>query len=68
MNYNKLQSLLPNDELHYNDSNKSEFILYEFTIDNFDTTIEILNNNNIKLCLLIIIVVLTSTKQRWANQ
>ena len=48
MNYNKLQSLLPNDELHYNDSNKSEFILYEFTIDHFDTTIEILNNNNIK--------------------
>ena len=48
MNYNKLQSLLPNDELHYNESNKSEFILYEFTIDNFDTTIEILNTNNIK--------------------
>jgi hypothetical protein len=48
MTFTKLQSLLPNDEIHYNDNNKSEFILYENTIDDFYNTIEILNNNNIK--------------------
>ena len=48
MNFTKLQLLLMNDELHYNESNKSEFILYENTIDDFYNTIEILNNNNIK--------------------
>ena len=48
MTYNKLQSLLPNDEIHYNDNNKSEFILYENTIDDFYNTLKILNNNNIK--------------------
>tara|TARA_R100001463_G_scaffold60880_1_gene113524 strand:+ start:1545 stop:1736 length:192 start_codon:yes stop_codon:yes gene_type:complete len=48
MTFNKLQSLLPNDEIHYNDNNKSEFILYENTIDDFYNTLEILNNNNIK--------------------
>ena len=48
MTFTKLQSLLPNDEIHYNDNNKSEFILYENTIDDFYNTIKILNNNNIK--------------------
>ena len=48
MTFNKLQSLLPNDEIHYNDNNKSEFILYENTIDDFYNTLKILNNNNIK--------------------
>jgi len=48
MTYNKLQSLLPNDEIHYNNNSTSEFILYENTIDDFYNTIEILNNNNIK--------------------
>ncbi len=48
MTFTKLQSLLPNDEIHYNDNNKSEFILYENTIDDFYNTLEILNNNNIK--------------------
>ncbi len=48
MTFTKLQSLLPNDEIHYNENNKSEFILYENTIDDFYNTLEILNNNNIK--------------------
>jgi len=48
MTYNKLQSLLPNDEIHYNNNSTSEFILYENTIDDFYNTIKILNNNNIK--------------------
>ncbi len=63
MTFNKLQSLLPNDELHYiSDStqffinnqinskqfNNNTFILFEYTIECFPETIEILNNNNIK--------------------
>ncbi len=67
MNYNKLQSLLPNDELHYiSDSTQffidnkinskkfkdNTFILFEYTIEYFPETIEILNNNNIKYTIL----------------
>ena len=48
MNYTQLQLLLMNDELHYNESNKSEFILYENTCHDFNNTIKILNDNNIK--------------------
>ena len=62
MNYNKLQSLLPNDELHYiSDStqffidnqikskkfNNNTFILFEYTIEDFNTTINTLKSNNI---------------------
>ena len=62
MTYNKLQSLLPNDELHYiSDStqffidnqikskkfNNNTFILFEYTIDDYNKTIEILTTNNI---------------------
>jgi hypothetical protein len=66
MNYNKLQSLLPNDELHYisdstqffidNKINPSEnyifdelntFILFEYTIEDFNNTINTLKSNNI---------------------
>jgi len=47
MNFTQLQLLLQNDELHYNESNKSEFILYENTIHDFYHTIDILNDNNI---------------------
>ena len=48
MNYTQLQLLLMNDELHYNESNKSEFILYENTCFDFNDTLKILNDNNIK--------------------
>ena len=48
MNFTQLQLLLMNDELHYNESNKSKFILYEYTIHDFDETRKILRNNNIK--------------------
>ncbi len=48
MNYTQLQLLLMNDELHYNASNKSEFILYETTCHDFNDTLKILNDNNIK--------------------
>tara|TARA_R100000655_G_scaffold106310_3_gene155453 strand:+ start:1197 stop:1454 length:258 start_codon:yes stop_codon:yes gene_type:complete len=70
MNYEKLQSLLPNDEIHYLSDvvgdqgqeqysanvpqhtsilkQKPEFILFEYTIDNFDTTRLTLRKNNIK--------------------
>ncbi len=48
MNYTQLQLLLMNDELHYNESNKSEFILYENTCYDFNDTLKILNDNNIK--------------------
>ena len=51
MTYNKLQSLLPNDEIHYNDNNKSEFILFENTIDDYYNTISILKSNNIKFTI-----------------
>ena len=47
MTFQYLQSLLPNDEIHYNDNNKSEFILYENTIDDYYNTINILKHNNI---------------------
>ena len=48
MTFTKLQSLLPNDEIDYNDNNKSEFILYENTCFDFNDTLKILNDNNIK--------------------
>jgi len=62
MTYNKLQSILPNDEIHYiSDSTQffidnkikskkfknNTFILFEYTIDYIDFTIEQLNKNNI---------------------
>ena len=65
MNYNKLQSLLPNDELHYiSDSTQffidnqipkenyifdelNTFILFEYTIEDFNHTTDTLTNNNI---------------------
>ena len=47
MTFQYLQSLLPNDEIHYNDNNKSEFILYENTIDDYYNTISILKHYNI---------------------
>ena len=63
MTYNKLQSILPNDEIHYiSDSTQffidnqikskqfknNEFILFEYTIECFPETIKSLNKNNIK--------------------
>ena len=63
MTYSKLQSILPNDEIHYiSDSTQffidnqikskqfknNEFILFEYTIDYFQDTIDRLNKNNIK--------------------
>ena len=62
MNYSKLQSILPNDEIHYiddsteffseNNINPNQFknntyILFEFTIECFPETIKQLNTNNI---------------------
>ena len=62
MTYNKLQSLLPSDEIHYiSDStqffidnqikskkfNNNTFILFEYTIEDFNTTINTLKSNNI---------------------
>jgi hypothetical protein len=62
MNYNKLQSILPNHEIHYiSDSTQffidnqikskqfknNTYILFEYTIDYFPHTIELLQNNNI---------------------
>ncbi len=62
MTYEKLQSILPNDEIHYisdctqffiDNKIKSKkfknntFILFEYTIDYIDFTIEQLNKNNI---------------------
>ena len=62
MTYNKLQSLLPSDEIHYiSDStqffidnqikskkfNNNTFILFENTIEDFTHTTDILTNNNI---------------------
>ena len=62
MNYSKLQSILPNDEIHYiddsteffseNNINSNQFknntyILFEFTIECFPETIKQLNTNNI---------------------
>ena len=63
MNYNTLQSILPNDEIHYisdatqffiDNKIKSKqfknntFILFEYTIDYIDNTLELLNKNNIQ--------------------
>ena len=63
MTYNNLQSILPNDEIHYiSDSTQffidnkikskqfknNTFILFEYTIDYIDNTLELLNKNNIK--------------------
>ena len=62
MTYEKLQSILPNDEIHYisdctqffiDNKIKSKqfknntFILFEYTIDYFPHTIELLQQNNI---------------------
>ena len=47
MTFQYLQSLLPNDEIHYNNNHSSEFILYENTIDDYYNTINILKHNNI---------------------
>ena len=47
MNFTQLQLLLQNDELHYNDSNTSKFILYEYTINDFTETLYILDQHNI---------------------
>ena len=47
MTYQKLQLLLPNDEIHYNNNHLSEFILYENTINDFTETLYILDNHNI---------------------
>ena len=62
LTYSKLQSILPNHEIHYiSDSteffienkikskmfNNFEFILFEYTIEHFPTTIKLLNENNI---------------------
>ena len=48
MTYQQLKSLLPNDEIHYNNNSTSEFILYENTIDDYYNTISILKYNNIQ--------------------
>lgn len=63
MTHEKLQLILPNDEIHYiSDSTQffidnqikskqfknNEFILFEYTIDCFPQTIELLNKHNIK--------------------
>ena len=63
MTYEKLQSILPNDEIHYisdctqffiDNQIKSKqfknntFILFEYTIDYIDNTLELLNKNNIE--------------------
>ena len=63
MTYTKLQSLLPNDEIHYindcenffednelniNDYKKYKFIIFSETVDYFQNTIDTLINNNIK--------------------
>ena len=63
MTYTQLQSILPNDEIHYiSDSTQffidnkikskqfknNTFILFEYTIDYIDNTLELLNKNNIE--------------------
>ena len=63
MTYENLQSILPNDEIHYisdatqffiDNKIKSKqfknntFILFEYTIDYFPNTIKLLQQNNIK--------------------
>ena len=54
MNYSKLQSLLPNHEIHYLDDTENEyqspdhtFILFEYTTDHLPTTIKLLIDNHI---------------------
>jgi hypothetical protein len=54
MNYSKLQSLLPNHEIHYLDDTENEyqspdhtFILFEYTTDHWPTTIKLLIDNHI---------------------
>ena len=51
MTYQQLKSLLPNDEIHYNNNSTSEFILYENTIDDYYNTISILKYNNIQFTI-----------------
>ncbi len=68
MTYEKLQSLLPNDEIHYindcecffednelniNDYQQYEFIIFSETTDYFTNTINTLINNNIKPHIII---------------
>jgi len=63
MTYTQLQNILPNDEIHYiSDSTQffidnkikskkfknNTFILFEYTIEYFQDTIERLNKNNIE--------------------
>tara|TARA_R110001599_G_scaffold106477_1_gene268096 strand:+ start:97 stop:333 length:237 start_codon:yes stop_codon:yes gene_type:complete len=63
MTYSKLQSIIPNDEISYiSDSTQffidnqikskkfknNTFILFEYTIDCFPQTLELLNKNNIE--------------------
>ncbi len=63
MNYNQINSLLPNDEVNYiNDCevffkennidtslfNSNQFILFEYTIDNWRNTLDILDENEIE--------------------
>ena len=54
MTYSKLQSLLPNHEIHYLDDTENEyqspdhtFILFEYTTDHLPTTIKLLIDNHI---------------------
>ena len=54
MNYSKLQSLLPQHEIHYLDDADTEYqsanhtyILFEYTTDHWPTTIQLLTNANI---------------------
>ena len=62
MTYEKLQSILPNDEIHYisdstqffidnkiksNKFKNNTLILFEYTIECFPVTLELLNKNNI---------------------
>jgi len=54
MNYSKLQSLLPNHEIHFLDDTDNEYqspdhtyILFEYTTDHLPTTIQLLIDNNI---------------------
>jgi hypothetical protein len=62
LNYSKLQSILPQHEIHYiSDSTEffienqikskqfknNTFILFEYTIDHLPTTLQLLNDNNI---------------------
>ena len=68
MTYSKLQSILPNDEISYiSDSTQffidnqikskkfknNTFILFEYTIDCFPETLELLNKNNIEYSIYI---------------